>query len=79
MSGDWKPKRVQRPRRQGNEPTKACPRCDNGWLLARTNTHSGGQFLGCTNYPTCRHSEDVPENYRMRAMGHPELPLFEEE
>lgn len=36
-----------------------CPACKQGKLAARTvrsGEHAGKQFLGCTNYPTCKHS-----------------------
>lgn len=34
-----------------------CPDCQQGTLVARTGKH--GKFIGCTNYPKCRHTENV--------------------
>jgi restriction system protein len=35
--------------------TDVCPRC-GGRIVARTARNSGKQFLGCTNFPKCRHT-----------------------
>lgn len=42
---------------------KECPRCKTGHLVVR-----GGKrkFLGCTNYPKCRHIEKLPESINGR-------------
>lgn len=57
--------------------TKACPECGRP-LLQRTNRANGSAFLGCSGYPdVCRHTEAIPESVRLRAMGAPELPLFD--
>jgi len=39
-------------------PTKIlgnCPECKNGFLQLRKGPY--GKFLGCSNYPDCRHTE----------------------
>lgn len=39
------------------EAVKACPKCKRGSLFVR---HSGkGDFLGCSNYPKCKHTENM--------------------
>jgi restriction system protein len=35
--------------------TDVCPRC-GGKMVARTARNSGKQFLGCANFPKCRHT-----------------------
>jgi DNA helicase-4 len=43
-----------------------CPHCSHGWLVLRTNTYSGKQFLGCSMYSNkairCKAQVDVPAN-----------------
>lgn len=39
------------------EPIKKCPDCDNGYLVLRHSKK--GDFLGCNNYPRCRHVEPL--------------------
>ncbi|OQR35331.1 helicase IV [Pseudomonas sp. T] len=34
-----------------------CPLCTQGQLVTRTNKQAGVAFLGCTNYPRCKHTE----------------------
>jgi len=43
-----------KPRR---EAVKDCPKCRGGRLVERTGGR--GPFLGCSNYPKCKHVEDV--------------------
>lgn len=60
---------------------KPCPLC-GGDLVIRTNRTTGAEFLSCTRWDGtpegCSHSEKVPESYRLRQLGYPELPLFGE-
>lgn len=37
----------------------ACPRCEGGKLVLRTARQSGQEFLGCSMYPKCKHTEKV--------------------
>ncbi len=53
--------------------TMACPDCGRA-LVVRRNCHNDSEFLGCTGYPECRHTEPLPELYRLRASGAPTLP-----
>jgi ssDNA-binding Zn-finger/Zn-ribbon topoisomerase 1 len=62
------------------EIVKRCPLCGRG-MVVRTNRETGTDFLGCTGWggdDGCRHTERVPESYRLRQEGHAELPLFGE-
>jgi ssDNA-binding Zn-finger/Zn-ribbon topoisomerase 1 len=57
---------------------KDCPDCA-GFLVLRTNSLNGTEFLGCSSYPSCKHTEPIPESWRMRQMGAQEFPFFDEE
>jgi DNA topoisomerase-1 len=35
-----------------------CPQCAAGFLVSRTGRH--GAFLGCTAYPACGFTRDLP-------------------
>ena len=41
--------------KQRRTSTDTCPKC-GGKLVARTAKNSGKQFLGCSNFPKCRHT-----------------------
>lgn len=34
----------------------ACPLCKKGWLLVKSS-NTGGHFVGCSNFPDCKHSQ----------------------
>jgi len=56
---------------------KTCPKCGPvARLLVRTNTQTGGQFLGCENYPTCNFTEPLSEDLKMELLGASRLPGF---
>lgn len=55
---------------------KPCPDCGGG-LIIRENRENGSQFIGCMSWPTCTHTEPIPETLRMRLMGAP--TLFDED
>jgi len=40
---------------QRHTATDVCPKC-GGRLVTRTAKNSGKQFLGCANFPKCRHT-----------------------
>ncbi len=42
---------------QCGQQAKKCPNCD-GWLKVRNGKH--GPFLGCSNWPSCNHTERIP-------------------
>lgn len=56
---------------------KRCPRC-SAVMVVRTNKASGQEFLGCSRWPECDHTEELPESYRMLREGHEMLPGFGE-
>ena len=37
---------------------EACPRCSDGYLSIRTGKY--GEFWGCSSYPACRYTRNVP-------------------
>ncbi len=42
---------------------KTCPKCKKGKMVKRTakaGPNAGKEFLGCTNYPECKHAEPIP-------------------
>lgn len=58
----------------GLEVEISCPECRHDTqLIVRTNRHTGNQFLGCPNYPDCRHTRGIPESIRLRLAGQPQL------
>ena len=54
---------------------KSCPKCGQP-LVVRTNSNTGVDFLGCSRYPECKHSEPLPIDVEMRRQGAPGLPGF---
>jgi len=64
----------------GTETTKTCIKCEQRTisprlrkLIVRTNSNNGSRFLGCSDYPRCRHTEALPQEMIMRMMGQKEL------
>ena len=53
-----------------------CPACGQR-LLVRTNKETQQDFLGCSEWPECEHTETLPHDIRMRRAGAPLLPGFE--
>jgi ssDNA-binding Zn-finger/Zn-ribbon topoisomerase 1 len=51
---------------------KHCPDC-GAWMVIRTNRENGSQFLGCTRYPECKRTEEIPESIRMELEGQEKL------
>ena len=41
------------------ESKNLCPRCKEGILVTRTNKNSGQAFMGCSNYPNCKYTQNV--------------------
>jgi len=58
--------------------TKPCPQCASE-LVVRVNRNTEHEFLGCSQWPECTHTEPMPEYIRLKRMGAAELPGFEEE
>lgn len=59
---------------RNSSPPDACPRCDKS-LVLRRNRKTGEAFLGCPEFPACRHTVPLPaleaalrdEVYELRA------------
>ena len=62
---------------KGTETARKCPKdgC-NGTLIIRQNRRTKHHFLGCENWPCCDHTEGLPEDVKMVAMGAQKLPGF---
>ena len=60
---------------QPRTSAKNCPECGQP-LTPRTNRTTKTEFLGCSNWPTCKYTEPMPQDVIMRRMNHPELPGF---
>ena len=58
---------------QPRTSAKNCPEC-NQPLSVRTNQNTRKDFLGCTAWPDCHHTEPLPLDMVLRRQGHPELP-----
>lgn len=56
--------------------TIPCPECGHD-LIVRLNGADGSRFLGCSEFPKCRHSQALPEYMRMMEAGADQLPGFE--
>ena len=54
---------------------KFCPDCAQP-LVVRTNEAMGVDFLGCSQYPECRHTEPLPADIEARRQGALRLPGF---
>lgn len=52
---------------------KFCPLCGQP-LVVRTNENVGIDFLGCSQYPECHHTEPLPIDIEMRRQGMPGFP-----
>ena len=54
---------------------KFCPECAQP-LVVRTNEAVGVDFLGCSRFPDCKHTEPLPPDIEARRQGAPGLPGF---
>ena len=52
---------------------KACARCGQP-MTVRANGETGVEFLGCSTWPTCTHTEPLPQDFIMRRSGAHTLP-----
>jgi len=57
--------------------SKICPSCGSV-LVIRTNKFSGKQFVGCSEYPKCKHAEELPEDIIMMQNREQMLPGMRE-
>jgi ssDNA-binding Zn-finger/Zn-ribbon topoisomerase 1 len=59
---------------EGAETELTCPDCLRApRLIVRTNRETQCQFLGCSNFPDCRYTCEIPQSMVMRALGQPTL------
>jgi ssDNA-binding Zn-finger/Zn-ribbon topoisomerase 1 len=42
-------------------------------MKIKFNHDNGHFFLGCSNFPTCMHAEEIPESLRMELLGQQKL------
>lgn len=55
----------------------SCPKCGpNTKLIVKESSINGSQFLGCPNYPNCRHAQEIPEDMKLELLGIQRLPGF---
>lgn len=54
---------------------RLCPKCKSP-LVERTNNSSGKPFWGCSEWPDCAFTMEVPVDEIMRRMGAEPLPGF---
>jgi ssDNA-binding Zn-finger/Zn-ribbon topoisomerase 1 len=48
----------------------SCPECGVGSsMVIRQNGDTLEFFIGCSNYPRCKHSQNLPEHLRLEALG----------
>lgn len=57
---------------ENSEVNIVCPKC-GAKLIVKTNSYTQAQFLACPGYPECKHTEVIPEEIKMRALGQPTL------
>ena len=51
-----------------------CPNCSaDTKLIVKRNRKSGELFLGCPNWPSCKHTLPIPEHIKMEEAGQPKL------
>ena len=57
--------------------SKTCPRCGPATaMVVRQNGETGEDFLGCANWPECKHTEPLPLDMQLRRQGASPLPGF---
>lgn len=56
--------------------SKTCPRCAPDRMVVRRNGETGDEFLGCVNWPECKHTEPLPLDMQLRRQGAEPLPGF---
>ena len=57
---------------------KTCPECGPASrLVVRENGQTHEKFLGCSNYPACKYTEEMGIDMQLRAQGAVSLPGME--
>lgn len=57
------------------DTARNCPECGQP-LTVRTGGNGGEDFLGCSDWPRCQHTEDLPEDVHMIRRNAAQLPGF---
>lgn len=54
-----------------NQPVnKSCPKCGvSTKLVVKQNSKNGSWFLGCPNWPECKHTENIPTDIMLQLLG----------
>ena len=60
---------------QLRETAKACPKCGPATrLVIQTNSLTNAKFLGCSEYPKCKYTEQLPADIEMKSTGALPMP-----
>jgi ssDNA-binding Zn-finger/Zn-ribbon topoisomerase 1 len=59
------------------EPARVCNEC-GAEMVVRTNRKTGERFLGCSRFPDCTFTEELPIDQQLRAAGAMKLPGMDE-
>lgn len=51
---------------------KACPKC-GALLTIKRNRETGEEYIGCTSFPSCNHTEPLPESIKLRRQGQEDM------
>lgn len=58
-----------------------CPECGDtiaaGRLVSKTNRNTGKEFLGCSNYPACKYTEELEDEEDCREFYNGNVPPWE--
>jgi ssDNA-binding Zn-finger/Zn-ribbon topoisomerase 1 len=60
----------------GQKTKQACPEC-GAVMVIRQNKTDKSFFLGCHNYPDCKHTTEIPESMKLELLGFKRLPGME--
>ena len=64
-------------RRKRVDVSVTCPKCGQP-MVARHNKSTGGEFLGCSQWPNCTETQTMPTYVRLMRQGAEQLPGMEE-
>ena len=56
----------------GKKTAKSCPDC-GAVLIVRKNRENESFFLGCGDYPNCRHTENIDEAMYLDILGYKKM------
>lgn len=58
--------------KKGEIISKNCPDCGTKLQIRQNNT-TGDLFIGCPNWPKCTHTEELSQEFIMKAEGQPSM------